>query len=161
MTRQGEPAAKAAQHRHGETRQLIGFTIGSMVFATDILSVHEILRSAPLTTVPNAPPYVEGLIQLGGNIFPLIDFRKKMGIPGDDSEKDSWIIVLEVQGMLTGIKVDTVTRVLEVDQDNIKSMDPDSALDPFYCPKSCSIGDGEIILPDFTRIFADAREKAD
>lgn len=141
----------------GEVLQLVGFTIDDTVFGVDILLVHEIIRAASLTSVPNAPDYVEGLAKLRGNIFPLVDLRKKLRLFNRESDtNDRVIIVLEIQGMLTGIIVDTVTRVLKVQPDSIKTETEQAfpAIDSYYITGTCSIGETLIVLPDFNRIFS-------
>lgn len=142
-----------------EMRQFIGFTIGDAVFGVDIMSVHEVIRSASLISVPNAPDYVAGLMMLGGNIFPLIDLRKKI-YPSQaiTDPGDSWIIVLEIQGRLTGIRVDSVTRVYKISRDSIEpgaSGKVSPMMDDRYIAATFSRGEQLIILPDFGRIFFD------
>ena len=60
--------------------QLVGFTIGKELFGVDILMVQEIIRAAPITPVPNSPDFVEGVINLRGNILPVIDLRKRLNL---------------------------------------------------------------------------------
>ena len=142
-------------HVTGEMQQLIGFTIGKHLFGTDLASVHEILRTTSLTKMPNAPDYVEGLMKLRGRVFPLVNLGKKMGLGIGRAEKNSRIIVLEIQAMLTGIIVDTVTGVFEIHPDNV--MDSTDAsnneIDPLYYSAVYQEGGREILLPDFDRIF--------
>lgn len=145
----------ASTHISGEVRQLIGFTIGGNLFGADIASVHEIVRSADLTEMPNAPDYVEGLMKLHRRIFPLINLRKKLGLKPSGTTANSRVIVIEINGMLTGIRVDAVTGVLEINPQDIMDAeaDRDRSIDPIFCSGVCPVDAGEIILPDFDRIF--------
>ena len=140
----------------GEVQQLVVFIINDTFFGVDILLVHEIIRAASLTSVPNAPDYVEGIANLRGNIFPLIDFRKRLHLLNKEpGTNDRVIIVLDIQGMLTGISVDTVTSVLKVHPKNIKTETEQAlpAIDSYYIAGTCSFGETLIVLPDFNRIF--------
>jgi len=89
--------------------QLVGFNIGTELFGVSILMVQEIIRSAPITTVPNSPDFIEGIINLRGNIVPVIDLRKRLNIyiKEMDYEK-SWILILNVNDRVTGFIVDFV-----------------------------------------------------
>ena len=60
--------------------QLVGFEVGKEIFGVDILMVREIIRSAPITAVPNSPEFVEGVINLRGDIIPVIDLRKRLNL---------------------------------------------------------------------------------
>ena len=60
------------------TKQLVGFFIGEEMFGVDILSVQEIIRDTLITPIPDAPDFLEGVINLRGNIIPVIDLRKRL-----------------------------------------------------------------------------------
>ncbi len=73
-----------------ELLQLVSFILGDEEFGVDILNVQEINRMMKITCVPNAPEFVEGVINLRGRVIPVIDLRSKLGM-----EKSSMIIILE------------------------------------------------------------------
>ena len=77
-----------------ELIQLVSFKIGEEEFAVDILKVQEINRMLEITKVPNAPFYVEGVINLRGLIIPVVDLRKKFGLPELDNTLRACIIVV-------------------------------------------------------------------
>jgi purine-binding chemotaxis protein CheW len=136
--------------------QLVGFTIGKELFGVDILMVQEIIRAAPITPVPNSPDFVEGVINLRGNILPVIDLRKRLNLfTGAMSQKDTWILILDIQGKITGFIVDSVTEVLKIQEDSIEPP-PDiitAGLESQYLRGVCEIGQQLLILIDFQRIL--------
>lgn len=99
-----------------ELLQLVGFKIGSEEFGVDILKVQEINRMMMLTKVPNTPKFVEGVINLRGRIIPVIDLRMRLGLPHKDPDKDTRIIVVELEGTTVGFIVDQVSEVLRIPQ---------------------------------------------
>jgi purine-binding chemotaxis protein CheW len=148
----------AEPSKNGRLLQLIGFTIGNNVFGVDIELAHEIIRSAPITAVPNAPDFVEGVMNLRGNIFPVIDLRKRLNLYSEEfSREETWTIILEIQGMMTGFIVDTVTRILKVYSGSIEE-EPDKdkipvKLDRNYISGVCNIGGALLVLLDFNEIL--------
>jgi len=137
--------------------QLVGFKIGKEVFGVDILMVQEIIRSAPITYVPNSPEFVEGVINLRGSIIPVIDLRKRLNLHregGYEKEKD-WILILDISGRVTGFIVDSVTEVIKIQEESIDPP-PDilvAGLHSQYIRGVCEIDNNLLILLDFNRIL--------
>jgi len=136
--------------------QLVGFTIGAEQFGVNILMVQEIIRSTPITSVPNAPAFVEGVINLRGNIIPVIDLRKRLNL--DPSELDAietWIIILDIEGKITGFIVDSVTEVLKIQESGIEPPPGIivAGLESQYTQGVCDIGENLLIILDFNRIL--------
>jgi purine-binding chemotaxis protein CheW len=136
--------------------QLVGFTIGKELFGVDILMVQEIIRAAPITPVPNSPDFVEGVINLRGNILPVIDLRKRLNLlSGEIDLKDTWILILDIQNKITGFIVDSVTEVIKIQETTIEAP-PDiikAGLESQYLRGVCDIGENLLILLDFKRIL--------
>ena len=140
-----------------QLRQLVGFTIGNELFGVDILMVQEIIKSTPITPVPNSPDFIEGVINLRGNIIPVIDLRKRLNIkkPADMPQKDIWILILNVADRVTGFIVDSVTEVLKIHASTIEPP-PDlvvAGLQSQYILGVCKIEQQLLILLDFNRIL--------
>jgi len=136
--------------------QLVGFVIGKEQFGVDILSVQEIIRSAPITAVPNSPEFIEGVINLRGSIIPVIDLRKRLNLhKGKEAEPVTWILIINVDERVTGFIVDAVTKVLKIQKKTIEPP-PDivvAGLKSQYIHGVCEIDTGLLILLDFSRIL--------
>lgn len=136
--------------------QLVGFRIADELFGVDILMVQEIIRSAPITPVPNAPVFIEGVINLRGDIIPVIDLRMRLNLLTEKSEKlKTWILILDIEGRITGFIVDLVTEVLKIDQGQIEAA-PEiivQGLESQYIRGVVDISGELMILLDFNRIL--------
>lgn len=138
------------------THQLVGFVIGEELFGVDILTVQEIIREATITPIPDAPDFLEGVINLRGSIIPVIDLRKRLKlVAAEDLDPDIWIIILTVEGRMTGFVVDRVTKVLNVPKESIKPP-PDivvAGLKSQYIQGVCKMDQHLLILLNFSRIL--------
>lgn len=136
--------------------QLVGFVIGKELFGVDILMVQEIIRETPITPIPNSPDFIEGVINLRGNIIPVIDLRRRLHLRNTTPPAGQiWIMILNVNGRITGFIVDSVTQVLKVPSNSIKPP-PDivvSGLQSQYITGVCRIDKRLLILLDFNRIL--------
>ncbi|MGD1974212.1 MAG: chemotaxis protein CheW [Desulfobacterales bacterium] len=136
--------------------QLVGFTIGKELFGVDILMVQEIIRAAPITAVPNSPDFVEGVINLRGNIIPVIELRKRLGFATPDvNMEDSWILILDIEGRITGFIVDSVTEVLKIQESGIEPPPHIvvAGLETQHIRGVCEIDEKLLILLDFNCIL--------
>ena len=102
-----------------EVFQIITFKVGKEEFSISILQVQEIIRITEVTSVPNSPPFVEGVINLRGNVIPVIDSRKRFGLPEAERTEASRIIVVESDGKIVGLIVDSVTEVLQLSRSTV------------------------------------------
>jgi purine-binding chemotaxis protein CheW len=147
---------RADQLEKEQLMQLVGFMIGKELFGVDILMVQEIIRAAPITAVPNSPNFVEGVINLRGNIIPVIELRKRLGFATPEvNMKDSWILILDIEGRITGFIVDSVTEVLKIQESTIEPP-PDivvAGLESQYIRGVCEIDEKLLILLEFNRIL--------
>ena len=101
--------------RHAEkVVQLVGFYLGEEEFGVDIQNIREINRMVDITRVPRTPDFVVGVINLRGNVIPVINMRKRFGLPEKDSDKSTRIVVVEVYNKTIGILVDGVSEVLRI-----------------------------------------------
>jgi purine-binding chemotaxis protein CheW len=101
--------------------QMVGFTVGEEEFCVDILKVQEIIRMVKITHMPNAPEYVEGIINLRNRVIPVIDFRKKMHFSEatQANDNDRRIVVISFGKTLVGLIVDKVSHVMKIAPDQI------------------------------------------
>jgi len=147
---------RGAQVEQEDLMQLVGFKISTEMFAVDILMVQEIIRSAPITPVPNSPDFVDGVINLRGDIIPVVDLRKRLNLNVEVGEADKdWIIILDIDGRITGFIVDNVTEVMKIDESTIEPA-PEilvAGLESQYIQGVCDIGGTLVVLLDFSRIL--------
>ncbi len=101
-------------------KQVVLFDLGGETYGLDIATVSEIIRMQPVTKVPKAPVYVEGVINLRGKVIPVIDLGKRFGIDKTDRDKNNRIVVVNIQNTTIGIIVDAVTEVLRVPASSIE-----------------------------------------
>jgi purine-binding chemotaxis protein CheW len=94
--------------------QVVSFRVGNEEFGLDILRVHEIIRVQDLTRVPNSPDFVDGVINLRGKVIPVISLRRRFGLQEQAHDKEIRIVVLEIQNMVLGSIVDSVSEVLRL-----------------------------------------------
>lgn len=135
--------------------QLVSFNIGEEEFGVDILKVQEIIRLVEITKVPNAPSFVEGVINLRGKVIPVIDLRKRMGLPSIASNIETRIIVVEIENKIVGFLVDCVNEVLRISR-NITEPPPEviSGLNSDYITAIGKLEDRILILLDLEKILS-------
>ncbi|MBN1693332.1 MAG: chemotaxis protein CheW [Dehalococcoidales bacterium] len=100
-------------------KQMVLFELGTETYGLDIASVYEIIRMQPITKVPKAPFYVEGVINLRGRVIPVIDIGKRFGFERTGDVKNKRIVVINIKDTTLGIIVDAVTEVIRIPADSI------------------------------------------
>lgn len=117
-------ALEAKEKQFGESSsellQLVSFNIGSEEFGVDILKVQEINRMVEITKVPQAPHYVEGVINLRGKVIPIVDLRKRFNLEVKEYDKSTRIVVVDIGGNIMGMVVDSVSEVLRLPSSTIE-----------------------------------------
>jgi purine-binding chemotaxis protein CheW len=96
------------------------FGLGGEEYGLEILKVREIIGMMDITSVPRTPEFVMGVINLRGNVIPVVDLRLKFGMPHIDRTEETCIIVVDVLGMEMGILVDRVSEVLDIVDEEIQ-----------------------------------------
>ncbi len=92
------------------------FSLGNEEYGIGILKVHEIIGMMPITRVPRTPPVIRGVINLRGKVIPIVDLRRKFELPATDEGRATCIIVVQVKGIQTGLVVDSVSDVLDIER---------------------------------------------
>lgn len=101
--------------------ELVVFKLGQEEYAVDIHYVQEIVKLLDITRVPKAPNFVEGVVNLRGSIIPVMNLRKRFGLPPAENNDNNKIMMLKVNEIVVGIIVDGVSEVLHL---------PFSAIEP-------------------------------
>lgn len=102
-------------------RRYVAFISDGLSYVISAEYVMEIITNYAITHLPMVPSYISGIINLRGQIIPIIDVRRRMGKAPSDSENNC-IIVLDVDGVTLGVTVDTVTKALDIDEAQIAPM---------------------------------------
>jgi purine-binding chemotaxis protein CheW len=138
-----------------ELLQLVSFKIGEEEFGVDILKVQEINHFVEVTRIPNAPGYVEGVINLRGKVIPIIDLRTRFGMERRDHDKNTRIIVVELSGPVVGFVVDAVSEVLRIPQSVTEPPPPIvGGIDAEYITAVGKLDDRMLILLDLDRLLS-------
>jgi len=107
-------AVKEMKEAEDQLLQLVSFKIGEEEFGIEILRVREINRMINVTRIPNSPVYIDGVINLRGKVIPVIDLRSCLGLKRRDHDKDTRIVITELDDKVVGFVVDTVSKVLRI-----------------------------------------------
>lgn len=133
---------------------IVGFQVGRETYGVPITALHEIVRVPTITAVPDAPAYMEGVINLRGKIVSVIDLRKRFGEKQITASKRNRILVVEHQGKLSGLIVDSASDVLKIPAADIEPS-PEAFLEGGL---SCVTGLGKsqgrlIVLLDMAKLL--------
>jgi purine-binding chemotaxis protein CheW len=140
--------------------QLVTFTLDNEEFGVDILKVQEINKMIDITRIPNAPPFVEGVINLRGKIIPIVDLRKRLGFEAKVSDKSTRIIVVELDGIVLGFVVDSVSEVLRISESTVEPPPPLVAgIDSEYIQGVGKLENRLLILLELKKIFTATDKK--
>jgi len=133
--------------------QVVVFELGAERYGLDIATVYEIIRHQPITAIPNAPSFVEGVINLRGRIVPIVDLKARFGMGQTEVTPSSRIMVVEA-GARVGLVVDAVSEVLMVPQDAIEPTPELAAgVDADYLRGIARLQERLVILLDLANLF--------
>ena len=106
------------------SQQYVTFSLGEELFGVEVIRAREILSVTPVTKVPQTPEYLLGVINLRGQVVPVVDMRLKLGLPVCEETEDTCVIVVEVlvdgESIIVGALADAVREVLEIHSDQIE-----------------------------------------
>ena len=112
----------SAQNCLAKEGKYLTFALGKEDYGLEILKVREIIGGMmSITSVPQVPSYVKGVINLRGKVIPVIDLRLKFGMSAIESTAETCIIIINLKDVLIGIIIDKVKEVLDIKQEKIES----------------------------------------
>ncbi len=138
---------------------LVTFRVGTELFGVPISVVQEIVRVPAIARIPQAPDFVEGVINLRGRVITVIDMRKRLGqatlkVDDDSAARKARILVVEAEGRLVGVIVDEVAEVLRLADDQSEPAPPMvSGLSNEYIRGVGKLKDDLLILVDIEKIL--------
>ncbi len=143
-----------------ELLQLVSFYLGGEEFAMEILKVQEIIRMVDLTRVPNAPRFVEGVINLRGKVIPVIGLRHRFGLEPKEHDKQTRIVVVEIHGTVVGFVVDSVSEVLRIPTDTVEPPPRLAKTEREYVSGVGKLANRLLLLLDVDRLLSDSESAA-
>jgi purine-binding chemotaxis protein CheW len=155
-------AAHVARHEANRTTfaasgggEFLTFRLGAEEYGIDILKVQEIRSYEPPTRIANAPAFIKGVVNLRGVIVPIVDLRVKLGCDSVEYNGFTVVIVLNVKGRVVGAVVDSVSDVLELAGEAIKSApEMHTAVDTGFITGIGSVAGRMLILIDIEQLMA-------
>ena len=147
---------KATEDREGK---YLTFTMANEEYGIGILKIKEIIGMMPITTVPQTPEFVKGVINLRGKVIPVVDLRLRFEMEAMDYTERTCIIVVEIEGesstVMIGIVVDSVSEVLNIKGEEIEETPTfGTKLNTDYILGMAKIEGGVKILLDIDRVLS-------
>lgn len=133
---------------------LVTFRLGSGEYAIDIMQAKEIIKMEKITLIPNSPSYIEGVINLRGNIIPIIDLKKRFLLEDSEGEKNSGIIIVKIDDIDMGIIIDSVSKVVSMSNSDIQPTPPVFlGIGQKYIKGVGKLDDKLLVILDLARLF--------
>lgn len=135
--------------------QLVVFAIGNEEFGVEIGQVREIVRLVQITYLPKAPEFIEGVVNLRGQVLPVIDLAKRLGISSHPRTEATRIVVIEVENNTVGMIVDSVSEVLRLSSEDVDEvpMLVDTEIPEHYIRGVGKLKDRLLVLLDLDKIL--------
>lgn len=137
-----------------DEQQLVIFKLSNEAYGIDISKIQEIIRLQEITHIPKVSHFIEGVINLRGNVIPVIDLRKRFDFEKVERDNSTRIIVVEVGEYVVGMIVDAVLEVVRVSNENIEP--PSNIISDIksdYLTGVCKLDDKLIILLDISKVL--------
>ena len=148
-------AAKAGDAKDGTGREFLAFTLGSEEYGIDILKVQEIRGYEAVTRIANAPEFIKGVINLRGIIIPVVDMRIKFKLGTPVYDQFTVVIILNINGRIMGMVVDSVSDVTTLSPDQVKpAPDMGAVFDSDYMIGLGTIDERMLILVDIDKLMS-------
>jgi purine-binding chemotaxis protein CheW len=134
--------------------QLVGFRLDNEDYAIAITKIQEIILMKPITRIPQVPDFIEGLINLRGSVIPIVNLRKRFGLPPREIDDETRTIVVNVHEKTVGCVVDAVTQVMRMNRDQIQPPPLGvMAVNHQYLAGLAKLDDRLMIILDIDKLF--------
>lgn len=148
---------KSRKTATGQDGKYLTFALGAEEYGLEILKVREIIGYMPITAVPQTPGYVKGVINLRGQVIPVVDLRAKFGMETTDVTEETCIIVVEIslkdRTFSTGVIVDHVSEVLDIAGENIEPAPEFDSVNTEYISGMGKVASSVKILLDIDKVL--------
>lgn len=128
------------------TKQIVVFKLQGEEFGIDIMNVLEILSYSTIRPVPQVPPYIEGIINARGTVYPIINLCKRLGIQDFEQQSHCQFILLNLENVRVGFMVDKVLEILTIETEEIEQGSQITEADKVSCIEGSVKRDEHIIL---------------
>lgn len=150
-----EQADRESRRDEPTIRQFVGFRLDGEDYAIAITKIREIILMKPITRLPQVPESIEGLINLRGTVMPIINLRKRFGLPARPLDDETRTIVVTVHDKTVGCIVDEVTQVMRIAADQIQPVPVSMAeVARRFVAGLARLEDRLLIILDTDRLFA-------
>jgi purine-binding chemotaxis protein CheW len=134
--------------------QMINFTLGGDEYAVEIQKVREVINFRELTPLPKAPSFVKGIINLRGEVIPVIDLREKFGLTHEGYSPLTDVVIVEIGRKAVGVVVDSVRHVIRVAPSELAPSPPFiGGLSGRYVSGVAKLGERLIVVLDMDKIL--------
>ena len=142
-----------------DSTNLVTFRLGSGEYAIDIMQAKEIIKMEKITLIPNAPDFVEGVINLRGNIIPIIDLKKRFNLEETEGDKNTGIIIVKIEDVDMGIIIDSISKVVSIANSDIQPPPPMlSGIGQKYIKGVGKLEDKLLVVLDLEKLFTTDEE---
>ncbi|MBN2897506.1 MAG: purine-binding chemotaxis protein CheW [Clostridia bacterium] len=142
-------------------KQYVVFKLGNEKYCADIVNVGSITEFDTITKVPNTPSYIEGVINLRGEVIPIVSLKKRFNVTESQGLQDARIIIITHDGKNVGFLVDDASQVIRIDDENIE---PTPAIiageDRKYISGVGKVDGAIVVLLDLIKILSDSELEA-
>ncbi|HOV25949.1 MAG TPA: chemotaxis protein CheW [Pseudobacteroides sp.] len=130
-------------------QQIVIFKVDDEMFGINIEQVKEIITPMEIFKIPNSPSFVQGLINLRGKIYTILNLRKKFNLAAKESDEHTKIVLLNSESLAVGFIIDVVNEIIRIDDKDIESP-PETikALNKKYITGVAKIGEKAVLLLD-------------
>lgn len=140
----------------GAEQQYVVFRLMGQLFGAAIDVVREVNHLTNVTRLPNTPEYVEGVIDLRGEVLPVISLRKRLGLPTKEADADTRLMVLSLGERSAALVVDGVDQVLTLNQDEIVAPDAHVVLPgQDYVTGLARSGESLVVILNLARLMSE------
>lgn len=139
------------------TARYLTFFLGDELYGIGIENVQEIIAMMRITIVPKTPPHIKGVMNLRGNIIPIVDMRTKFGMEYQEPNMYTATVIVSIEGTSIGFIVDTVEEVMQIADDVL--MDAPNfgtQIDTSFISKMAQRDEDVIMLLDLDKVFGDS-----
>jgi len=140
-------------------KKYVVFQIGEGHYAIPLTEVSQIIRHENVTDVPTAPPFVEGVINIGGEVIPVINLRSRFSLSATEITRKNRVIIVQRQDSRYGVLVDSVREILDLDENSIA---PEAAsvfgMKAEFVRGIAKIRDNVLVLLDIFKVLSTAPE---